>query len=134
MTDHRKLPLPPHFDNPTPGTCRWCNQLIGPTPKGKPSRATWHKECVNEYRFLYWPSVQRRVVARRDNYKCASCGVNCRGAWDLDHIKPLWESNGDPSFWQLGNMQTLCRPCHKTKTSQEATRRAEIRKAEKGKQ
>ena len=130
MSNIRKLPLPSWFNDVRQGVCRWCNCSIGLTPSGRESKATWHAHCVKEYRFLHWPSEQRRVVARRDRHICATCGVNCRGAWDLDHIRPLWESGGDPSFWQLSNMQTLCRPCHKVKTSLEAKRRAATRKAE----
>lgn len=127
----RKYPVPSWFANPVPGICRWCNGAIGLTPTGRASTATWYTSCVQEYKFLTRPSIQRRVVARRDKFICAACGVFCRGAWDLDHIKPLWESGGDPAFWQLANMQTLCVPCHKVKTSREATRRAALRKAQK---
>jgi 5-methylcytosine-specific restriction endonuclease McrA len=46
----------------------------------------------------------------------------------MDHIKPLIAANGDISYWQLPNLQTLCTPCHTAKTSQEATERAAKRK------
>jgi 5-methylcytosine-specific restriction endonuclease McrA len=49
----------------------------------------------------------------------------------MDHIKPLIEAQGDLSFWQMGNLQTLCHPCHTAKTSSEATERAAKRRAAK---
>lgn len=132
MTTHRVPPKPPHFDAAPEGTCRWCNVEIGLTKKGKPSRSRWHPACVKEYKLLFWPTATRQAVWRRDKGKCNVCGVQCdrKGAngWDLDHIKPLIEAQGDLSFWQLGNLQTLCKPCHKSKTSNEATKRAAERR------
>lgn len=134
MSAHRKPPLPPHFDCITAGVCRWCNQAIGTTRTGKPSRATWHPACAKEYRFLHWPSESRKIVWKRDKGVCASCKHQCekrRNGWHLDHIKPLIGANGDLSFWSLGNMQTLCVPCHKEKTANEAKERAKERRARK---
>ena len=43
-----------------------------------------------------------------------------RSLWELDHIVPLVDGGShDPS-----NLQTLCTPCHKNKTAQEARQRA----------
>ena len=43
-----------------------------------------------------------------------------RSLWELDHIVPLVDGGThDPS-----NLQTLCTPCHKKKTAQEARQRA----------
>jgi len=43
-----------------------------------------------------------------------------RSLWELDHIVPLVDGGShDPS-----NLQTLCTPCHKKKTAQEARQRA----------
>jgi 5-methylcytosine-specific restriction endonuclease McrA len=50
-------------------------------------------------------------------------------AWQHDHIRPLIEANGDLSFWQLGNIQTLCTACHVQKGKEDnARRRAENRR------
>jgi 5-methylcytosine-specific restriction endonuclease McrA len=46
----------------------------------------------------------------------------------MDHIVPLIESNGNLKFWKMGNLQTLCKSCHTTKTSSEATERASKRR------
>jgi hypothetical protein len=43
-----------------------------------------------------------------------------RSLWELDHIVPLVDGGShEPS-----NLQTLCTPCHKKKTAQEARERA----------
>jgi 5-methylcytosine-specific restriction endonuclease McrA len=130
MSAHRTPPKPPYFDTVPEGTCRWCNQEVGLTPKGKPSKSRWHPACLKEYKLLFWPRSTRRAVWRRDKSVCAGCGAKCLYPleWHMDHIKPLIEANGDISYWQLPNLQTLCTPCHTTKTSQEATERAAKRK------
>jgi 5-methylcytosine-specific restriction endonuclease McrA len=51
----------------------------------------------------------------------------------MDHITPLIEAKGDLTFWQLGNLQTLCKICHTAKTSQEASQRALVRRLNKPK-
>jgi 5-methylcytosine-specific restriction endonuclease McrA len=130
MSAHRTPPKPPYFDTVPEGTCRWCNQEVGLTPKGKPSKSRWHPACLKEYKLLFWPSSTRRAVWRRDKSVCAGCGAKCLYPleWHMDHIKPLIAANGDISYWQLPNLQTLCTPCHTAKTSQEATERAAKRK------
>lgn len=40
--------------------------------------------------------------------------------WACDHTIPRWEGGKD----ELSNLQTLCLPCHKKKTAEEADRRA----------
>lgn len=63
---------------------------------------------------------------------CAVCNTQCekkgKNGWDLDHKIPLIEGDGSLSFWQMGNLQTLCKQCHKDKTSREATERATRRR------
>ncbi len=46
--------------------------------------------------------------------------------WDMDHIVPIVEGGGRG----LGNLRTLCIPCHKTETRALAARRAEARRVE----
>jgi len=134
MGDHRTPPKPPYFDTVPEGTCRWCNKEVGLTPTGKQSNSRWHPVCLAEYKLLFWPTTTRRVVYKRDRAKCAKCGSKCdryKNPWHMDHIKPLIEAQGNLDYWRLQNLQTLCTPCHTTKTSQEATERAAKRKADK---
>lgn len=133
---HRKLPLPPHFNNPAPGICRWCNLPITKVLKnGKVSKSTWHQSCVNEYKFYHWPSYTRKIVWKRDKGKCNSCGHQCdkkgKNGWDMDHIIPLYAANYEKWAWDLDNLQTLCKPCHKKKTATEARDRAIKRNPDK---
>lgn len=130
---NRKPPLPAHFHTPVPGTCKWCNKPITKTLKnGKVSKSTWHEECVEEYKLLHWPSYTRKKVWKRDKGKCATCSSQCdrhgSNGWHLDHITPIYMANGQLWVWQLPNLQTLCKPCHKIKTASEAKHRATLRK------
>jgi 5-methylcytosine-specific restriction endonuclease McrA len=148
----RRLVIP-HSTAPR-GTCRWCGLPIL-RPDGRPDRRrNWHPECVETYK-LCWPGHARQRVKERDHGICAGCGRDtvtrrlrrsgpitprpddaryagryCRAvwterhAWELDHIVPL----ADGGTHELVNMQTLCRPCHRTKTAREAAERAQRRK------
>ncbi|WP_411144962.1 HNH endonuclease [Streptomyces sp. x-80] len=55
----------------------------------------------------------RRALKRVGRGSCARCGL-CflASAMDVDHIVPLSRGGEDVD----GNVQTLCRPCHKAKT------------------
>lgn len=44
--------------------------------------------------------------------------------WDADHITPLDEGGS----WHPDNAQTLCQPCHKKKTAEQAARKATRRR------
>lgn len=135
MSEHRIPPKPSWFDTVPEGTCRWCGQGVGLTKTGRPSKSRWHSHCFDEYELLFWPSSTRKAVWKRDKGRCANCGTQCdkkgKNGWDLDHKTPLIEADGSLSFWQMPNLQTLCKVCHKAKTSREATERAARRKAEK---
>jgi hypothetical protein len=136
MGAHRTPPKPPYFDTVPEGTCRWCNQEVGLTPKGKQSKSRWHPACLAEYKLLFWPATTRRAVYKRDRAKCNQCGAKCdryQNPWHMDHIKPLVEAQGNLDYWRLPNLQTLCEPCHTAKTSHEATERAAKRRAAKDK-
>ena len=61
---------------------------------------------------------QRRKIAQRQNWKCASTSCNLEGeleAYDLDHIIPLWKGGEDTD----DNLQALCPACHRRKTDLE---------------
>ena len=145
MTDHRRPPIP--YSDAERSVCRWCGKKIlylkGPH-KGKPDRRRrWHPECVEAYEASD-PREARRRIRKRDRGRCAACGLDTyelrrslrgkgmtralrergfvprRSLWELDHIVPLVDGGShDPS-----NLQTLCTPCHKKKTAQEARQRA----------
>jgi len=60
-------------------------------------------------------------VAQRQDMHCATDG--CAGcAKECDHVVPLWKGGEHTD----GNAQMLCAPCHREKTSAEASERAEV--------
>jgi 5-methylcytosine-specific restriction endonuclease McrA len=149
VTAHRRPPIP--FSEAPRGTCRWCGATIlyedGPKRGQLDRRRRWHPACVDRY-LESDPREARRRVRRRDRGICAQCRVDTyairrrfqgRGAtkklrelgfkprkslWELDHVVPLIEGGGH----ELSNLQTLCTPCHKRKTAQEAAARREARR------
>ena len=72
----------------------------------------------------------RRKVFERDGGRCADCD-NVSHPWEVDHIFPLWlvDPRERPRrYWSLGNLQTLCVPCHINKTAREAKDRAKVKR------
>lgn len=130
--DHRKPPKPEHYDTLEKGICRFCGGDILKASGQINFRASWHKECVEEYKIIYWPKETRKAVWDRDRGHCAGCGVICgKKGWEMDHIIPLIEAQGNIEMWKLPNLATLCWECHKKKTGSEASRRAEARAIQK---
>ena len=68
-----------------------------------------------------WKST-RLLALKRDKYLCQHCLAAGRvtPAFDVDHIKSL-AAGGDRL--DLGNLQSLCRVCHKIKTAADHRRR-----------
>jgi 5-methylcytosine-specific restriction endonuclease McrA len=144
VSDHRRPCIP--FSDAERGTCRWCGRSIvhdtGPKRGEINRRRRWHQDCVDTYNQTD-PREARRRVRRRDRGRCASCGLDTyslrrtlkgrgshrklrelgfvprRSLWELDHVVPLIDGGGH----ELDNLQTLCTPCHKTKTAREASLR-----------
>ncbi len=83
--------------------------------------------------FTYWrkSSVKERHAVRliqAAESRLARMGKGWKaGAWQHDHIRPLIEANGELSFWQLDNIQTLCGGCHVLKGREDNRRRKFIR-------
>ena len=88
-----------------------------PTGRGLEAR---HERDANRrnaaIRLLYhrepWRLLRLRVIAEAVNM-CAQCRRVVRKL-DVDHIVP---HRGDLTlFWDRGNLQALCRQCHRDKT------------------
>jgi 5-methylcytosine-specific restriction endonuclease McrA len=148
MSAHRRPAIP--FSDAPRGTCRWCGEAIvheDGAKRGEPNRRRrWHPACVSGYEESD-PREARRRVRKRDRGRCATCGLDTvklrgkirgKGAfaktrelgfkprksfWELDHIVPLIDGGGH----ELSNLQTLCTPCHKRKTTAEAAERRSTR-------
>ena len=63
-----------------------------------------------------WAIVRRKVL-ERDNYTCLDCGRH--GFLEVDHMKPLYDGGAK---YDLSNLQSLCKFCHRIKTTQEKGR------------
>ena len=123
--DFRKPPKPNSYYVQEKGICRWCGKKIIENKKHN-TRKTWHQDCATDYMIIYHSTEARKHIWKRDKGKCNDCGEQCtRRGWDLDHVKPLMEQKGikgnklDWTYYELNNMQTLCRPCHKKKTKKD---------------
>ena len=65
------------------------------------------------YNTKQWKRV-RWAVFKRDGFRCVACGK--AGRLECDHIRPV-QSGGD--WFDMDNLQTLCRGCHISKTRNE---------------
>ena len=130
--NHRKPPKPKWYYAAQPGQCKFCGQMITDAHGRVNRRASWHPDCLKQYKVVYWPDETKKAVWKRDRGACAACG-EITNEWEMDHRRPLIESQGEIAFWSLGNCQTLCRPCHVEKTGAEAGQRSRQRKANKQK-
>lgn len=72
---------------------------------------TYQRHGASIYGTKRWKSV-RHLAKRRDGWKCVQCGA--AGRLEVDHIKPV-RSHPELAY-DLGNLQSLCPPCHTRKT------------------
>ncbi len=149
MNRQHRRPVIPFADAPR-GTCRWCGETIvyakGPKRGKVDTRRRWHPRCLETYEMTD-PRGQRRRVRKRDRGVCRACGLDTnalrrrvagrgragrlralgflprRSLWELDHIVPLIDGGGH----EFSNLQTLCVPCHRKKTTGETRQRASAR-------
>lgn len=115
-------------------TCIICNEPITFSPN-KPKK-TCSKRCTDQLQSiqqrgdLHWRWIGGKPVfygkewdriakeiRQRDNYQCQYCGKKHRKdqkAFDVHHIKPLRDFNGDyKQANQPHNLITLCMVCHR---------------------
>lgn len=132
--------------------CRWCQlEILAPR-----RRTFCSAFCVHEWRLRSDPGYLREAVFTRDRGVCALCetdtvaawialkrsrgvvraellsmwglrGLSSRQSlWDADHIQPVAEGGGQ---CDLGNLRTLCLPCHREVTA-DLQRRLRARRAQ----
>lgn len=89
----------------------WNHQI----EQGRQHRAFVRREASDRRRLnsSTWRSV-RQAALRRDNYRCRKCRA---AAEEVDHVLPRAMGG---AVYDLQNLQSLCKPCHKAKTSREA--------------
>ena len=66
------------------------------------------------------PSVRERLVEALLHEGYSRHRLERLVLWEMDHVRPVAEGGGGTG---LENLQTLCVPCHKRKTSAEGRRR-----------
>lgn len=127
-TSHRVPPKPASWNCPR-GQCRFCGDPI--IENGEVNRRKhWHGECAKTWVVMNNPQKAREHVLRRDRYTCQDCGHHDRhGAFETDHRRPLFEANGDLSFWHADNLTLLCLECHRRKTNVDMERWREAQRA-----
>ena len=80
------------------------------------------RTCQWRFRGRYFWDAARTYVIHRDRFTCQHCRIRRRvGDLDVDHIVEL--ARGGPSL-SYENLQTLCRTCHRAKTSRFLRERA----------
>ncbi|PIT53970.1 HNH endonuclease [Snodgrassella alvi] len=60
----------------------------------------------------------REAVLLRDRYTCQYCGLVSAEEMEVDHIVNIAAGGTD----DMGNLQTLCKVCHRVKTRLESRR------------
>ena len=102
------------------------------------TRKSWHEDCATEYLLIYHSGEQRAQLWNRDKGICKKCGYFDLH-WEADHIKPLVEQKGvkeedlDWNYYKLENLQTLCKKCHREKTTSEVKLKTRSKNAKKKK-
>lgn len=98
------------------GLCTWCGIVVK-----LPKRNWCSKDCFNKYD-LTQPSTLKKLVKKRDKGVCAICfnKHSKKSEIDMDHTIPICEG-GHP--FDLSNLRTLCKLCHKKETKKLNERR-----------
>lgn len=76
------------------------------------------KERSKLYDSTKWRSLRDSILLR-DNYLCKSCHSPVgerKGDYAVDHIKAV---NKGGAFFEVANLQTLCKRCHERKSQGE---------------
>ena len=114
------------------------NRMRGKCWCGRAKRGADRKFCQkHEHSWMWWACIRtiwgwytqnNRLL---EGVKCEKCGAP-QSRWSdrtdghqLDHIVPLVHGG---TMWDNWNHQVLCAKCHRIKTGQESTARAELRR------
>ena len=102
--------------------CSYCFQSLG-SPLGTGvvlfERSFCSSSCTWEYRVSCFPRGPRMFLERRDTSTCQRCLRPTDGKWEADHVEPICEAACRRQSLATCNLQVLCIPCHKKKSSDE---------------
>ena len=99
--------------------CKRCG--VAGCTQHKPKKV-WHSSTTqtrNQYGSTRWKRTRAAALAR-DGYLCQVCTTRgvISSANIVDHITPQHKQQFD--FFDLANLQAICKPCHDIKTAEEA--------------
>ncbi len=90
-----------------------CVECFGPLPS--PRAQYCSRACRWRFHGRYFWDAARTVVFRRDRYTCRHCGRRYpRRHLEVDHVLEIAAGGAALDY---ANLQTLCKPCHRAKTS-----------------
>ncbi len=151
MAGHRNPYKPPWFDSPGEKHCRWCGLYIREKNRRHwhPGCILDYLIIFDSRmakRYIFERDMGRcQACGTLLSRYCDLQGQKIGGTWltrhvpdtwlgrldqtiQLDHVVPLADYPHDPQdpyrAWSTDNLQVLCIPCHKAKTSREAGARA----------
>lgn len=91
---------------------RRCVECAAPLPSGRTPYCS--RTCQWKFHGHYFWDSARIYVKRRDRYTCSACHHRFRSReLEVDHIIEI--AAGGAAL-EYGNLQTLCRACHREKT------------------
>ena len=85
------------------------------TPTHKPREADRQATRALHTGSKAWRAIRERVLVR-DGYRCQACGKLAGPSAHIDHKANDAAGNAG---WDLDTLQTLCQPCHASKSATE---------------
>ena len=78
----------------------------------------WHRTSAKSRGYGHHWAKLRKIVIARDNALCQPCLRNdiVQAGNEVDHVTPKAKGGTD----DLGNLETICGPCHREKTARES--------------
>ncbi len=75
------------------GACGWCGEPILEGQRKRPASATWHLECLDEYKLITDTDVQRQHLFWRSLGCCEACGLEVARC-EVKRQLTAWEDSG----------------------------------------
>lgn len=113
-SDSRRWFTEGHRERAAARRARSCVECHHPLTSGRTPYCS--NRCLWKYHGRFFWDAARFYVMRRDRYTCRVCGTRARRRQlEVDHIREI--ARGGASL-DYDNLQTLCKACHRRKTSE----------------